>query len=249
MSPPCLEASNMIFRRLLINCNLLNGILVAASLIFASCFLLPRLDSNSTFVPATMIKKKPSERNRPEEQKFQNPSPLHYVSIVDQNLFHPERKIPPEKRPETDLLKPEFVLYGTLITPDLSMAYLEDKKAPVTTPGRGRRQTVLKKGESLSGFVLKKIKPDKVVMNRGEEVIMVLLEEAGSPKTRESFTNPTVQAPSFGPSRTPPATPPSPRIVPPSPPSGQGQTPTGRRMDPFPPINPSERQIPEGLPR
>jgi hypothetical protein len=242
-----MEASKMILRRLLNHCNLLNSILVAASLLFASSFLLPRLDSNSTFVPS-LIKKKPSEKNYQEGQKFQNPSALDYVSIANQNLFHPERKVPPEIKSDTILPKPEFVLYGTLITPDLSMAYLEDKKAPVTTPGRGRRQTALKKGESLSGFILNEIKPDKVVMSRGEEVVMVSLQEPGSPKTREGVTTPTIQVPSLGPSRTIPASPPSTMIVPPSPPSGQGQTPAGRRMDPFPPINPSERQIPGAQP-
>jgi hypothetical protein len=84
-------------------------------------------------------------------------SPNDYAVIGYQNLFHPDRKIPPEKKELPPLPMPEFVLFGTLLTPDLSVAYLEDKKAPVSTPGRGPRQTALKKGETLSGFTLREI--------------------------------------------------------------------------------------------
>ena len=127
-----------------------------------------------------------AEKNPFESLKTQTLSPQEYRVIADQNLFHPDRIIPPEKKPESVLPKPEFILFGTLITPDLRMAYLEDKKAPVTTPGRGQRQTALKIGESLSGFRLKEVMTDKVVMTRGEETIQVLLQEPGSSKARET---------------------------------------------------------------
>ncbi len=146
-----MEVNKLEFRRVLINFNLLNCLLVAAALVFTISFLLPQRDSNLAIVLPS-LKKKPVEKTQNEPPKAQNPSPMDYVVVADENLFHPERRIPPEKKAEAVLPKPEFVLFGTLIAPNLSIAYMEDKKAPVTTPGRGNRQTTLKKGEMLSGF-------------------------------------------------------------------------------------------------
>jgi type II secretory pathway component PulC len=181
-----MEVSKLELRRVIKNFNLLNCILIAAVLVFTFSLLLPQRDSNPAIVLPS-LKKKPVEKTQGEPPKAQNPSPMDYVVVADENLFHPERKIPPEKKAEAVLPKPEFVLFGTLISPNLSMAYMEDKKAPVTTPGRGNRQTTLKKGETLSGFTLKEIMKDRVVMARGEETIQVPLEDPGSPKKRETL--------------------------------------------------------------
>ncbi len=181
MSPPFTEASRVGLIRVLKSINLLNCILITVSIIFTYGFLFPRLDTDVTFVSPRIIKKN-AEKDPLESLKTQTLSPQEYRVIADQNLFHPDRIIPPEKKPESVLPKPEFVLFGTLITPDLKMAYMEDKKAPVSTPGRGQRQTALKIGESLSGFNLKEVMADKVVMTRGEETIQVLLQEPGSSK-------------------------------------------------------------------
>jgi len=119
-----------------------------------------------------------------------NPAPpSSYTIIADNNLFHPERKIPPEKKTGEDqqpLPKPDVVLYGTLISDTLRLAYLEDLKAPRNTPGRGRRQTVMKIGDALSGFVLKEIDTDKIVMAKGEEKMTVYVHDPGRLKTRET---------------------------------------------------------------
>ncbi len=182
--------------RVLKNFNVLNCILIIVFFVFLFGFLLPRLDSDVVYVP-TLIKKKPVEKNPNESLKTQSPSPQEYRVIADQNLFHPERIIPPEQKAEDLLPKPEFVLFGTLISPDLKVAYLEDKKAPVSTPGRGKRQTALMLGESLSGFKLKEIMTDKIVMTRGDEILQVLLQEPGSAKAREttSVRRPSVPGP------------------------------------------------------
>ena len=194
MSPPFTEASKVGLIRVLKNINLLNCILITVSIIFIYGFLFPRLDTDVTFVSPPIIKKT-AEKNPFESLKTQTLSPQEYRVIADQNLFHPDRIIPPEKKPESVLPKPEFILFGTLITPDLKMAYMEDKKAPVTTPGRGQRQTALKIGESLSGFRLKEVMTDKVVMTRGEETIQVLLQEPGSSKARETTSGPGPRTP------------------------------------------------------
>ncbi|MCX8030890.1 MAG: hypothetical protein N3A59_04825 [Thermodesulfovibrionales bacterium] len=118
-----------------------------------------------------------------------------YLIIADQNIFHPERKIP-EKKEEKQLPKPEFILYGTLITDDQSIAYLEDLKAPHTTAGRGKRQKTLQKGGSLSGFILSEVYHDKIVMTRGDERLEVSINENTHKKSRTTETTSTKNEPS-----------------------------------------------------
>jgi hypothetical protein len=177
---------------LLKNINLLNIILIAAILSIASYVILPLLNMSVKFTPAT-----PKQISLPkgeETAQSQIPSPSDYLIVAEQNLFHPERKIPPEKKEEQPLPKPEFVLYGTLITDDVSIAYLEDKKSPRTTPGRGRRQTALKKGDTMSGYTLKEIDPDKIVMVKGEETLIVKVIEPNVKKDREGGSASAPQA-------------------------------------------------------
>ncbi len=131
----------------------------------------------------------PKKESKPQEkitEEYQMPSIEEYAKIADENLFHPERKIPVQKVEQQPLPKPEFVLYGTLITDDLQLAYIEDLKAPFTTPGRGKRQASLRKGDKMSGFTLKEIDAEKIVMVRGEETIVVRLNDPLRPKSRET---------------------------------------------------------------
>ncbi len=238
MSPPFTGASKVGLMRLLKNINLLNCILITVSLIFLYGFLFPRLDTDVTFV-VPPIPKKQADKNPFESLKTQTLSPQEYRVIADQNLFHPDRIILPEKKPESVLPKPEFILFGTLITPDLRMAYLEDKKAPVTTPGRGQRQTALKIGESLSGFMLKEVMTDKVIMTRGEEAIQVLLQEPGSSKARETISGPGPRTP------VPPAGMPAPSPSMPQPALPQSAVPQPAFPQPsrMPTPNPGQRPI------
>lgn len=171
----------MKFKKIIKNINLLNALLFLIILTFALYSLYPLINIKVKY-PLPDAKKKAEEA---EEATVQNqiPSIAEYMNIPEENLFHPERKIPALKKEEQPLPKPEFVLYGTLITDDLSMAYLEDLKTPYTTPGRGKRQRPLKKGDTISGFTLKEIEADKVVMLRGEERLVISLNDL---KARES---------------------------------------------------------------
>lgn len=135
------------------------------------------------------IRIKPPEVNKPVAQEAapaakteenQNPFPTDYSVIAEQNLFHPDRKIPVETVAAAPLPVPDFVLYGTLISDDLRVAYMEDKKSPQSTPGRPNRQSPLHQGESLSGYIVKEIDKDKVTMVRGDESLVVNLEDAKS---------------------------------------------------------------------
>jgi hypothetical protein len=126
------------------------------------------------------VKKPAAEEAAPAvtTEESQNLFPTDYSIIAEQNLFHPDRKIPVEKVAAAPLPTPDFVLYGTLVSEGLNVAYMEDKKSPQSTPGRANRQSALHQGESLSGFVVKEINKDKVVMVRGEETVVVNLDDS-----------------------------------------------------------------------
>jgi hypothetical protein len=167
------------------NINIGNIILAAvvAFFIFSDVSPLFTVQANAVLPSA----KKQEQETVGEAQEIQIPSPAEFMSVAEQNLFHPERKIPVEKKAEQPLPKPEFVLYGTMITNGLSLAYVEDLKAPRSSPGRGQRQTSLKKGDRMSGFTLKEIHTDKVVLMRGEEKLVVSIQDSSHPKARTEF--------------------------------------------------------------
>jgi hypothetical protein len=158
-------------RRLLKNINGLNIVLVVAVLMMAHYTVAPLLHINlGDIIPS---QRKTAEKEETKPVAANPPSPADYLIIADENPFHPDRKIPLEKKEEKPLPKPEFIVYGTVITDDTSLAYLEDLKAPVNTSGRGKRQIALKKGDVLSGFTLKSVETDKIVMVRGEEKMVI----------------------------------------------------------------------------
>ena len=127
-----------------------------------------------------------------------------YTIVSEQNLFHPQRRIPPEKIEEKATVaaapfpKPELVLYGTLIADDLSIAYVEDRKAPYSTPGRGKRQTQLKKGDSIGGYLLQEIEPTHIVLVRGEDKLVVSLDEKDRKRSVETAAPVKAAAPAGG---------------------------------------------------
>lgn len=181
------------------NVNVLNALLMAAIMLCALYILSPLLYPQAAFsLPSP--KKTPESK---EEKSAESPpgSPMEYIIIAEKNIFHQERKIPTDKPAgEAALPKPEFVLYGTLVAGDISLAYLEDQKASTAAQGKGKRQRAIKKGETMSGFTLKEIEEDKVVMVRGEEKIEVRVfgrGKQGKPATvaapATSATSPQLQ--------------------------------------------------------
>lgn len=170
---------------LLKNITLLNIILSVALFFLAVYIVLPAFTSSAVKYTPPSAKKAPAGGNEEQQSaQMQAPSPMDYIMIAEQNLFHPERKIP-VKETQQSLQKPEFILYGTLITNELSLAYIEDKKSPQSTAGRGKRQNTLRKGETLSGFVLQEVDTEKVVMAKQEEKIVVYLQDPEKAKMRE----------------------------------------------------------------
>lgn len=186
-------------RYLLSNINLLNIILAVALVFLANYMVWPFLRINTAFTLPHVKKpavEKISVGEKAEEEK--SPSPSDYAVIAEENLFHPKRIIPQEQASVIQQVpKPEFVLYGTLITDGLRIAYMEDKKAKEKKDTR-KKQTALRIGDTLSGFILVEVDDDKVIMKRaGEEGIVVSLNE---PKVRET---PAAAAPAAAPAQTP----------------------------------------------
>ena len=183
--------------------------------------------------------------------------------ISDKNLFHPERKIPLEKQPEKAIPKPDVFLYGTLITDDASYAFIEDKKAPYSTPGRGKRQITLKKGDSLSGYIVSEIEANRIVLVKGEEKVVVMLDDREKKRTGDAPAVPATTrtatggitssspAPLSSPQAIPsplPAVPSAPQAMPPSAPAAASPGPgiAGSPTRPSPQLMPPS--APDALP-
>jgi hypothetical protein len=161
----------MRLKTLIRNVNVLNVVLMAAIMLGALYILSPLLSPQAAFTLPSP--KKPLESKEEKSAESPPPSPMEYTIIAEKNILHPERKIPVDKPEAPPLPKPEFVLYGTLIAGDDSLAYLEDQKASTAGQGKGRKPRPLKRGETMTGFTVKEIETDKVVMVRGEERIEV----------------------------------------------------------------------------
>jgi hypothetical protein len=174
------------------NISILNLLLVTIMILLANYIILPIFNLNFQYTLPVGNKITKDHSVNPSERQVQYPPLANYMLIAEENLFHPERKIivgKVEKKEEPPLPKPEFILYGTLITDTVSLAYLEDLKAPHNTPGRGKRQYTLKKGDNLSGYTIKDIEMDKILIVRGEEKMTVSMYDSHKLKKRENISS------------------------------------------------------------
>ncbi len=232
-------------RDIIESANVLNVLLTLIILAFAASIAVSAFRMRHYYaVPKVKTKGAAAAAAQPAESSPKMPS--DYALIGEANLFHPDRTIPVEKKAEVP--RPEIVLYGTLVDTD-RLAFIEDRRNPVTTPGRGARQRVVKKGEVVSGYTVTDIMSDRITLARGDDRITVMLSE---PKRRGGDTAqpaepqappPQAPAPKPGvPARSPqlPQTPPKPAVGPntPSPapvPAGGASRPrTGQPAAPQP---------------
>ncbi len=162
--------------------NVLNMLLIAAVVFCAAYLLVPLMNKKATYRPPAVPQQAPAaqEQGSPANQ---SPPASDYIVVAEQNVFHPERKIPPEGKDDKPVPRPEIFLYGTILTDTVRLAYIEDKKSPQSTPGRGNRQVVVKQGDQVSGFLVKTVDKDKIVLVRGEEQIVVFLDDAKKTRT------------------------------------------------------------------
>jgi hypothetical protein len=157
----------------------------------------------------SIVPPKVTEQKKDEAADAVHPPAQEYALIAEHNVFHPDRIIPAEKKAELVVPRPDFILYGTLIADNVSIAYINDKKTVRTTPGRGKRQITLKTGETLSGYTLKQVLPDRVVMIHGDDRIEVKIIDPSSKKERlAETTSPTQHTIPMIPTTRAPAIPP-----------------------------------------
>ena len=161
--------------------NILNLFILGAAIGFYLYFLNPLLTTPlSVELPSP---KEISLEMQVSADKTTKSSISDYTLIGEQNLFHPDRVMPAEKLAKAEkkaaisVPRPELVLHGTMIVNGLKIAYVEDKKATPTTPGRGARQLVVKEGDNISGFILKQITENMIVLANGEEQMTLYLDE------------------------------------------------------------------------
>jgi len=185
-----------IIRYLIRSINPLNLLLFIIVVIGVIGVLFPLMKINTGYSLPQVKPKTVDEAEKPQE-KSSNILLSDYTAIGEMNLFHPERRVPVEKKTE-EILKPELILYGTMVQDNVQYAFIEDKKNPKTTPGRGNRQTTIKKGDVISGFVVSEIRADRITLTKGDEKMTVLLASAdkrsgstASPQRPTQTTTPT----------------------------------------------------------
>lgn len=170
--------------------NVLNLVLLAAAVVVFYYLLDPILQEPAAVAipPAKEESAPPAVPARGIEG--QPLTSADYAVIGDKNLFHPDRVIPPEKKTETakEKVKPDIVLHGTMITDQMKLAYIEDKKAPATSPGRGTRQSTLKEGDQIGGYKLIQITDKMIVLTNGSEQMTLYLDELKERKTETTMT-------------------------------------------------------------
>lgn len=122
------------------------------------------------------------------------PTGLDFIVVAEKNLFHPERRMPTDKRGEQALIRPEVIFYGAIITSDKKIAYVEDKKNPYSTPGRGKRQTPLAEGAMIGGYKLKEIHPETIILVHGDDEMVVNLRDQKDRKSGGEAINAQVRS-------------------------------------------------------
>jgi hypothetical protein len=154
--------------------NVLNVALLVVAALATFYILLPLLHLSVTFA-TPRPREIPGLANNSVGQT-ELPPLSNFLVIADQNLFHQERRIPPEKK-EKALPKPDLILYGTMIMDNTIIAFIEDKRSPRTLPTRGKQQVPVKKGEVVNGFIISDIQSDRIVLTRGDEQISVCVDD------------------------------------------------------------------------
>jgi hypothetical protein len=165
------------------NINVLNFLLLATA-----AFLLFDLNDSSIDKKIKFTNFKPKEVLIDTEEKVaveKTAAYLDYAAIVEKNLFHPKRTMISGKEEEQQITRPEIILYGTLMTDNKKVAYIEDKKNPYSTPGRGKRQVVVTEGDMIAGYKLEKVNAESILLVRGEDKIIVTLSTQKERKSGE----------------------------------------------------------------
>ncbi len=196
------------------NINVLNMLLLAIAVVLFLVFDYPLLGRQPSVVQVQAKERGAPFQSEEKSAPEGSASYADFISIAEKNLFHPDREMP--KAEKAAVPRPELILYGTVITDDVSIAYVEDKKSPYSTPGRPKRQTALKKGGSIGGYVLREIEPNRIVLVKGEDKLVVMLDNTEKRKGSEGGTSQTLRG-AAGPSSPMFIAPAAPQVTMPSP--------------------------------
>ncbi|OPY02980.1 MAG: hypothetical protein A4E60_00651 [Syntrophorhabdus sp. PtaB.Bin047] len=217
-------------RYLIHNATVMNMVLFAVAVALAAATVIPLVRMRHTYsLPG--IKARPPGQEGPRAD-LQPKLPSDYAVIGETNLFHPDRVIPVDRKAEVP--RPDVVLYGTMID-TTRLAFIEDRKNPLTTPGRGKRQRVVKVGEEVGGYTVAEIGADRIVLVRGDDRVTVQLSPPDKRKTTDAPPAPQQPA-QTKPVQTPPPAPARPVRPAPQPPGGvqSPPLPVGETIRPTP---------------
>lgn len=173
------------------NMNILNLLLLAASTGLFFTLVYPLLDADVR-VNIPRVKAEPINQEAKIVPAENPPTTLDYIIVTEKNLFHPQRRMPLSKAEEEMVARPEIIFYGAIISGEKKIAYIEDKKNPYSTPGRGKRQKPVTQGTMIGGYLLKEVNPETIVLVRGNDRMVVNLRDQ---KDREGAPPPAGQQP------------------------------------------------------
>ena len=163
-----------------------------------------------------------------------------YMVVAEKNVFHPERK-PTKSQP--DAPPPEFTVYGTIVGATKA-AFIEDKKNPYSTQGRGQRQRLVHEGDTISGYKVSKITAEDVEFTQNDNKLTVRVIDSAKKKTRQSVESTRTATATPAPAQTPSPMPPMPsQVTPPPMPS----MPMPALPMPMPPQAPASKSPPHSM--
>ncbi len=155
----------------------------------------------------------------PEQGSIKKPEEKPYTTLVEKNIFSPERKEFPFFTPspipgsiQKPQVRPQVILSGITLAGEYQAATIIQIGKSV---GKGERETlILKLGERIGEYKLTKILPDRIVLEAEGDQFEVLLYDPTKPKTRRivrTESKPTTVTTSLpGPSPIPASQPSSP---------------------------------------
>jgi len=116
--------------------------------------------------------------------------PQEYTIVSEKNLFHPERK-PQEAKKSLDEAKkekPDIIVYGTVISGNTRLALIEDRKNPLSTPGRGKRQRLIRERDEISGYKVIEITENSLLIGDEDDFFIYRIEDSSKEKHRKPRT-------------------------------------------------------------
>lgn len=206
-----------VLRSITRNVTLLNLLLSAALVLACIGIIVPAMRTTCRLKLPRIALKEGVPREKPVQDTMA-PLPSDYAVISEMNLFHPQRVIPIDTKKE--LPKPELFLCGIIRYGKELVAFVEDKKNPATSPGRGKRQTELRKGTVYAGYSVTEINKDSIVLTRGDQSVSVHLVNPAKRGGKD--------APSIAPDTTRPSAPQAPPAPVPPRPSSEKREPVGQ---------------------